>query len=443
MINLIERLDVPSLDFIRSQNFAEIKIPTVVIHDDGFLPNEIDSPVKFYCGFNDEGEPLYFDRLPIPKYWRLKATSLKADIYDMDYKRAEVYYDKTDNTRLVKEVRWFNRNNQISWVDFYNKNGWKFATTFYNNSRGIWKKFFNKDGQTVIENNLLVGDFYLNYQGIRKHFSNLTDFMINYMKERGYSFDHIFYNTLNESLNITLNLDEAGSDTMFWHEKVANALPGNMDFLMKNQTRTKHIVFERYDEWLKAQAMIPNDTRNINFQYLGMIYPHKRSNQLRPNALIFTNSDQIEALDKVVEALPNIHFNIAAVTEMSDKLMAFDKYNNVSLYPVVKKDRVEQLLEESDFYFDINYANEILSAVRAAFEQNMLIIGFKDTLHEPQFVADKHVFDVSEIDKIKKLVNHVLENKINMKLALDYQREMASDTSIDKFKEKMEALINE
>ena len=35
MINLIERLDVPSTDFIRSQKIVGMKIPTVDFHDDG------------------------------------------------------------------------------------------------------------------------------------------------------------------------------------------------------------------------------------------------------------------------------------------------------------------------------------------------------------------------------------------------------------------------
>lgn len=443
MINLIERLDMPSLAFIRSQEFADLKIPTVVMHDNGFLPDNVDSPAKFYCGFTDEIKPLYFDRLPLPKYWRFKASSLQADVYDLDHKRATIFYDKTDNSRLVKEVQWLNKNGQLSWIDHYNKSGWKFAKTFFNNGRAVVRKLFDKNGKCVIEHNLIADDFYLDYQGTKKHFASLAEFTIHYLKDRGYSLDHIFYNTLNESMNVTLNLNEKGTDTMFWHEPVSGALPGNMEYLMNTKSRTKHIVFQRYDEWMKAQSMIPEDTGNVDFQYLGMVYPHSRSNQLRPNALIFTNSDQIEALDKIVTAMPNIRFNIAAVTEMSDKLMAFDQYDNVKLYPVVKKDKAAELLKECDLYFDINYNNEILSAVRSAFEQNMLIIGFRDTLHEPQFVADKYIFDASKIDKIKRLIDHVLESKINMKEALDYQRRMASDTTISEFKEKIEALENE
>lgn len=43
MINLFENLDVASTDFLRSQLFAGLNIPSVVIHDDGFLPKEVDS----------------------------------------------------------------------------------------------------------------------------------------------------------------------------------------------------------------------------------------------------------------------------------------------------------------------------------------------------------------------------------------------------------------
>lgn len=77
MINLFENLDVESTDFLRSQLFANIKIPSVVINDDGFLPIEVDSPFKFYCGFGVENTPLYFNRLKVPKFHRIVATASK------------------------------------------------------------------------------------------------------------------------------------------------------------------------------------------------------------------------------------------------------------------------------------------------------------------------------------------------------------------------------
>ena len=105
-----------------------------------------------------------------------------------------------------------------------------------------------------------------------------------------------------------------------------------MTYLSKNGTRTKHVVVENYLDCEKWKNKLPRDGK-LDFRFLGMIYPHARGNKLRPEAVILTNSDQIEHLQEIVEALPNINFHIAAITEMSAKLLAFDKYNNVHLYP--------------------------------------------------------------------------------------------------------------
>lgn len=443
MINLIERLDVPSTDFIRSQKIVGMKIPTVVIHDDGFLPSELDSPIKYYCGFTKKGQPLYFDKLPLPKFWRLAATGSKAEVFDLDRKRAEIFYKKNDNSRLIKEVHWLNNEGKISWIDHYNSDGLRYAQTFYNKQQPILRKYYDAAGKVVIENNMAVGDFYLKYKGIKRHFKNLIDFIIYYLKDYGYQLDHIFYNTLNESLSVSLNLNEPGIDTLFWHEAGNHELPRNMTYLMNVKTRTKHIVYQRYDEWLKNKKIIPSDTGNIDFQYTGMVYPHPRSNKMRPKALIFTNSDQIEKLKELVTGMPQIHFTIAAITEMSDKLLSFDKYSNVTLYPTVKPKRIKALIKENDFYFDINYGNEILSAVRAAFEQNMLIIGFKDTLHNPQFIAPENVFEADQIEQIKDLVDRALSNVSRMKTYIDRQRKSASDIVVNVFEQRMKELQNE
>ena len=51
--------------------------------------------------------------------------------------------------------------------------------------------------------------------------------------------------------------------------------------------------------------------------HLGYHYQFKRDNFLRRDTLILTNSDQIEQVEAIVEALPDVTFRIAAVTEMS------------------------------------------------------------------------------------------------------------------------------
>lgn len=438
MINLFENFNADSADLLRSELYAKINIPSVAIHDNGFLPEEIDSPIKFYCGFRKEGHPLYFDKVPLPKYWRIEATGQNANVYDLNHKRAEIIYNSTDNTREVTEVRWLDDNGAISWIEHYNNVGQLFAKTFYNQGKATLRKYFNQSGKEVIVQNLEVGDIFLNYRWCHKHFANIAEFVVFYLKERKYNLDHIFYNTLNESLSVSLGVDTAGGDIMFWHEPTGNALPGNMDFLMKTKTRTKYIFFQNYREWQKSKSLIPEDTGNVKFDFFGMVYPHPRSNQLRRKALIMTNSDQIEHLKEVVEAMPDIEFNIAAVTTMSDKLLAFKKYANVKVYPNVSRKKTVELFKECDVYFDINHQNEILNSVRIAFEQNMLIVGFNNTLHQPKYISEKAVFAPDNVQGMKELVETSLNDRIIMKDNIDYQRKMAGDISIDEFKKTFE-----
>ena len=82
----------------------------------------------------------------------------------------------------------------------------------------------------------------------------------------------------------------------------------------------------------------------------------------------------------------------------------------------------------SDIYLDINYSNELLQAVRQAFEHNLLILGFNQTVHNRLYIAPDHLFESSEVsalvETIKlafqmliKCVRH-LENKVNMQTML-------------------------
>lgn len=427
MLNLFEKFDQPSRDFLRSQWIAKVKNPTVVMHDDGFLPDEVDSPIKYFSKLTGKHLGLYFDHIKVPKYWRIVGDSHHAEIFDLDQKRAEVVYVANDNTRIVKAVQWLNGHGEISWVDHYDQHGNRFAQTIYNNGQAITRKYYNRDNRPVITQNLVVGDLFLDTKLVQRHFKDYIDFVIYFLRERHYKLNKIFYNTLNESLALTLRLDVSGEDTLFWHEKTGEQLPGNMKFLMENQTRTKHVVFQRYSDWQRHKQLLPSDTGELDFRYLGVIYPHPRSNHLHPQALILTNSDQIEQLGRLAKLLPKVHFNVAAVTEMSDKLLAFQDYHNIDLYPTVSRLRLKQLVADCDIYLDINHGSEILDAVRGAFEQNMLVLGFTNTIHQPNFVTKENVFSNDDVEGMAKQILRALLQPAIMKQLIDTQRIKASD----------------
>ncbi|WP_367342612.1 accessory Sec system glycosylation chaperone GtfB [Limosilactobacillus sp.] len=444
MLNLFETFDQASLDFLNSQKITNIKVPTVVLNDDGFLPQDVDSPVQYYCELPTNGQPMYFDQLPIPRYWKINANSTGAQVYDVAKKRADVVFSANDNSRFVKEVHWLNNDGKINWVDHYDQHGQYFAKTYYHNNQPVLRRYYNRQGQKVIEHNLRIDDVFLSFKGNQRHFASFNDLVVNYLQECNYNLDHVFYNTLNKTMAVSLRLPAGGSDTLLWHEKInGNEIPGNMQYLMDNQTRTKHVIFQNYRDWQRHSDFLPDDTGNVDVNYLGFVYPHPRSNNLRPTALILTNSDDLEQLDQLTTLLPNVTFNVAAVTEMSEKLLAFGDRANVNLYPTVSSKRTKQLIKDCDVYFDINRGNEILDAVRGAFEQNMLIVGFKDTLHRPQLVAPENVYQASDVRNMAQKVLTALVKPALMKKLIDQQRLMASDTLTDDFKKGMEVLMHD
>lgn len=216
-----------------------------------------------------------------------------------------------------------------------------------------------------------------------------------------------------------------------------------MNYLTNHKTRTKHVFFQCYSDWINYKSRLLKSKGNVDFHFLGNIYPHPRGNKLRPNVLILTNSDDIEHLSEIVKSMPELHFYIAAITEMSQKLLNFNQYQNVDLYPNVTQEKVQTLLENCDIYFDINHSNEILNAVRVAFEQNMLIIGFENTLHNRRFIATENIFDPTDFAAIRNKVISALNNVEEMKRLIDQQRQAAGDVSINDYQEVFRNLANE
>lgn len=444
MINLFDNFDSASRDLLISQKIAKMNIPTVVINDDGFLPESVDSPMQYFCGLNSNHRPLYFDQVPLPHYWRIQGDANQAAIYDLKTKRANIVYVANDNQRIVKEVQWLDENGQISWSDHYDQHATRFAKTVYVNNRPMIKNYYDQNGHKIIQENLVHQDVFLNYGGAQRHFANIAEFTRYYLELKQYNLDHILYNTLNQSLAVSLLLPaDSGEDMLFWHEKLGDELPGNMQFLLDNETRTTQIVFQDPDDWKNKQDLIPKDS-NIKFTYLGMIYIHPRGNNLHPQALTLTNSDQIENLETLVKLLPNVTFNIGAITEMSSKLMAFGEYKNVNLYPTITRTTLLQLLKDCDIYFDINKQNEILNAVRGAFEQNMVILGFADTLHEPKFTNPANIFENSEqgVQEMAKTVLSCLVKPNLMGKLIDGQREHAGDVWPKDYEKVLGAWVN-
>lgn len=430
MIKLIEWLDQASLDLHFSLEEAGLDGQTVVLNDDGYLPEGFTSPYRFFCQVSDSGSnPLYFNQLRLPAYWQITGTNTQAEIWNRSAKRGNIYYHEPTYLRLIKRVDWLDTFGNLYLSDHYNQYGWCFARTSYSkDGQATSKRYFNEKGQEVISENLVTGAVLLEWQGKVYHFSKKLDFYLFYLRESGLALDAIWYNSLGLPFLLAYYLGGQGKDVLFWQEPIKDEIPGNMRVLLAGHSsrQTQVIVEDRqaYEKLLE----LADDSGRQKLSYLSLLYPSLRPNQGRKDILILTNSDQIEGLETLVEGLRDFRFHIAALTGMSPRLEAFDVHNHVQLYPNISPRQLADLLEQCDIYMDINHGSEVDAIVRRAFEQSMLILAFDNTVHNRQFIADEAIF---RHEAPMEMVAWCQEHMNFQELVPVWRRQLATSTVAD------------
>ena len=439
VINLFENFGQKELDLAKAFYMSEIKHPTVVINYNGFLPPEVESPFGYYINQSSDGKTRYFNQIKHPDLWEVRGNNSSGEVYQVDRKRANIVYTEPKHLRLVERVEWLNEVGNIRSIDHYDNHGNLFAETVCdNNGNHLLQTFFDANGKEKILRDFTTDRITLKLDQGEVVFDSLVDFVVYYLKERGYDNSGIYYNSLSLPLFVSLKLANTGkeSDILFWNEDIGQELPGNMTYLMNNDTRTKKIFIQKKKAYNKVINMVPEDKKAM-FDYLGTIYPHSRLNNQRKNILIMTNSDQIEHLKELVENLEGFHFYIGAITEMSSKLMAFDEYSNVTLYPSIVSKISEELFKKCDVYLDINYGNEILGITRVAFRENMLILGFDSTVHNRTFIDPDNIYKPDLYMKMTDKIRQALSNQDVLQDLLYKQRVAADDETVPNYKKKL------
>ncbi|CVV45331.1 glycosyl transferase [Streptococcus pneumoniae] len=95
------------------------------------------------------------------------------------------------------------------------------------------------------------------------------------------------------------------------------------------------------------------------------------------SCLTLTNSQDLEGIEELVTALPEVVFHIAAWTDMGPMLQELaKKYKNVKLYPEVKSDQFEELKSQMDVYLDINLHNSTSEVVKEISSLNKPMLAF-------------------------------------------------------------------
>ena len=164
------------------------------------------------------------------------------------------------------------------------------------------------------------------------------------------------------------------------------------------------------------------------------MYDFKVKDDIRKDAFVLTNSDQIEALTYLVESLPDVTFRVAALTEMSASLLSMVRYPNVVLYQNISQERIQELLKISSIYLDINHYAEVQGIVRKAFEHQQVILAFSHTVHDRTYLAQANIFEQEKEADLVARIKEIYQSVDRYKEAVAQQISQSSSIDPAEFK---------
>lgn len=129
-------------------------------------------------------------------------------------------------------------------------------------------------------------------------------------------------------------------------------------------------IWWRY-HWLEWSTIVEK-MRVPECQYIQMAETTKQ-------ILTMTNSQDLEAIEQLIIALPQYQFHIGAYTNMGRPLLKLGQYNNVILHPKIMYQSVLQLISEVDIYLDVNYGEKFPDVIERAKDCHKPILAFDTT----------------------------------------------------------------
>lgn len=445
MINIFENYGELEKDLEDSLSKAGYNYQTVVLYDDGYLPEHVISPINFFINNNNDKErsPKFFNDIELPSFWEIKGNAQYAEIFDGYKRKGKINYSSLNTDyRSIKSIEWLNDQGNPRMVDLYNQQGGIFGKLTYSDGSLTLGTYLNNQRQEVLLINYVTNTIQVHYAEKWYYFNTFIDFIVFFFETSGIESDRIFYNSLGNPFFITKALKDkfpkiAYKNILFWQEE-STKIPGNMLSILNDKfSATKDIIIQDENEYarISEQVTLKYNTRISN---LGFLYQYNRKPKLKKSIFILTNSDQIAYLEEIAQLLPEFTIKVAARTEMSSKLMSTSKIPNIVLYPNIDSLELQRLIDGSAIYLDINYGNEVENIVRQVFLNNILIYGFTDTVHNTRFSNSKNIVEKSDVRKLIKLIQHDTKSLGNYRRAITKQQKAAGETTPENYKEVIE-----
>ena len=357
----------------------------VVLEDDGFLPDGIQSPCSYFVYEKNqevlEKRELFYDFLEVPEYWEIRSADIyHGEVYDMGCKKANIYFTEPIEKRNVQRVEWCMENGWVYKIDYYNKYALKYASAFLDMEGNLESKvFYSSRNQEIIveqpQNDVVT---LLEGGKTKAFFTSRLEFIQYYIEEIGTEEKYVLFVQDDQDFEL---LDLKSGEQSMW----------------------EYVLFPNNELLDKYIGM--GGKNGYRFCAIPEEYP---MNEAKGEALILTSSDQLEGIEYLIHELSEVTFHIAASTQVSDKLHKLGEQPNVKVYPQISMQELDSLWNKCSFYLDINYYWETYDAIEAAHLKNLLILGFDSSLHHRELVAEECVFLRTEADKMALVMKELL-----------------------------------
>ena len=121
---------------------------------------------------------------------------------------------------------------------------------------------------------------------------------------------------------------------------------------------------------------------------------------------IFTDTQDLEHIEYLVENLSNVHFHIFALSYFGPRVQALNCFKNASLYPNYTPYQSQEILSKLDFYLDINHNQEIDNIISKVHHFSKPIFAFENTSHDIN--NRSHILPSPEPKEMVKVIKQFL-----------------------------------
>ncbi len=367
-------------------------ITYVLINDDRFLPDGFISIFDYIINHISPLPQDYIDiPLPcvkVPPYYSIFSnTDAYGNICYLGKKIGTVWF-RSDCTNICADrVERMDENGNILRLDYYNRYGFIAFSDFYNdNAEAICRSYYSADNKPIL-NYTYDSDTYCLVQNghvISTFFGKdaLTSHCIATMRSTG---ERIILTTIRQA-HLLMQENSLDKQTDIFLFQDGKEYQQYMEDLTLNRM-FKHILLMNTESTRSFGTSLPQSTHMIK-------YVNKKNCVLpaQIHALTLTMSDQVEGLAELAQDNPHITFHVAANTRVSPTLLSYEQYQNVKIHPNISLKKLHELFMISSFYLDINYYYEIFDAVILASSTPLLLMGFLDTIHNPDYVLPECTF---------------------------------------------------